>query len=175
MPGIGSRPRRSHDRAENVQRQFFVLFVEFFKARGALGNDIFFETVFARADQTAVNHRVRRDHRRAEQFLLIGFILEPFPESIGIAEIVSIAEQFIGRNDHFIAELFRDFNRLLFGNRTVVNRDVKNFSRHAVVFFFRFRRLNANCNQTNDRAEHFQQFINLDHSPLTYDNKSRCR
>ena len=155
MTGIGTGARRPHDRTENVQRQFLVLFMKFLETSGAFGERLLFEIVFARADETAVDHRVRRDHRRAEQFMPIGFVLDPFPQSIGIAEIVSIAEQLVRRHDHFVAELFGDFDRLLLRDRARIERNVENLPRHAVVFLLRLRRLHHDRNHQHDRAEDF--------------------
>ena len=126
MPRRLARARRSHDGAENIERQFRVLLAERRETLGALEDFLLAVLMLARADEAAVEHRVRRDDSRLR---VLRVLVKPLPELVRMAEILAVAEDVIRRHDDVVTELPHDVGRLLVRNRTVVMRDEDNLVR----------------------------------------------
>ena len=110
MAGCLTRARRAHDGTKDVELHLRVLLAERLEAVGALEHLFLRVLVLARADEAAVEHRVRRDDSCIR---ILGILLEPVPELIRVAEVRAAAEHVVWRHDDLIAELADDLRRLL--------------------------------------------------------------
>ena len=126
-----ARARRAHDRAKDVERHLGMCTVQLRKARRACEDLCTRFVVLARADEAAVNHRIRGDDRCLDPGLC-DILMHPCPELIGMSQILTAAEQLGRRNDDLVACLGHDIRRLRTRDRAAVMRDEDDLLRHGL-------------------------------------------
>ena len=81
--------------------------------------------MLARANQTAVDHRIRGDNCSLDPWLREIFI-QPCPEFIRMPPVLSIPEQLHRRHNDLVTDVLHHIRRLLVRDRAAVMRDENN-------------------------------------------------